>query len=257
MPTVPLQPARSQVCLGMTRVGVDSSGSTSAGAIRFTTTTPACTSPIMQPMNSVENERYCSSKKRRACSDRTSARGAFAALTSCAAADRARRAGSGCKASSDTIPKVAPRGRNTRSSVPIEPAIIALTSFPPPACETAPRSFTHHFSQVECHGRTTRCSHGQVVARRHVWRRLLRQVTPITGGNRTLAYAIKTKDTGYDVVSQFEAAAELLPEYERVVKLDEAVLRFLVVVSEGLPAKPEAAPAVIAAEVDEIEEEEA
>jgi len=37
------------------------------------------------------------------------------------------------------------------------------------------------------------------------------------------------------------------------------VLRFLVVVSEGLPAKPEAAPAVIAADVvvDEIEEDEA
>jgi len=76
-------------------------------------------------------------------------------------------------------------------------------------------------------------------------------------GKRTLAYAVKAKDTGYYVVAQFEAAAELLPEYERVVKLDEAVLRFLVVVSEGLPAKPEAAPAVIAAEVDEIEEEEA
>ena len=76
-------------------------------------------------------------------------------------------------------------------------------------------------------------------------------------GKRTLAYAVKNKDTGYYVVAQFEAAAELLPEYERAVKLDEAVLRFLVVVSEGLPAKPEAAPAVIAAEVEETEEEEA
>jgi small subunit ribosomal protein S6 len=77
-------------------------------------------------------------------------------------------------------------------------------------------------------------------------------------GKRTLAYPIKKKDTGYYVVAQFEAAAELLPEYERVLKLDEGVLRFLVVVSEGLPAKPEAPPvAVIAAEVDEIEEEEA
>ncbi len=57
---------------------------------------------------------------------------------------------------------------------------------------------------------------------------------------------------------QYETAGALLPEYERAVKLDESVLRFLVVVSEGLPAKPEAAPAVIAADVvDEIEEEEA
>ncbi len=76
-------------------------------------------------------------------------------------------------------------------------------------------------------------------------------------GKRTLAYDIKAKDAGYYVVAQFEAAADLLPEYERAVKLDEAVLRFLVVVSEGLPAKPEAAPAVIPAEVEEIEEEEA
>src|SRR2546422_7804805 len=33
-------------------------------------------------------------------------------------------------------------------------------------------------------------------------------------GKRTLAYAIKTKDTGYYVVAQFEAAAELLPRSE-------------------------------------------
>src|SRR5204862_1698304 len=79
-------------------------------------------------------------------------------------------------------------------------------------------------------------------------------------GKRTLSYPIKKKDTGYYVVAQFETAAELLPEYERAVKLEEAVVRFLVVVSEGLPAKPEPVPAVIAADVvvvDEIEEDEA
>ena len=77
-------------------------------------------------------------------------------------------------------------------------------------------------------------------------------------GKRTLAFPIKKKDTGYYAVAQFETAAELLPEYERAVKLDETVVRFLVVVSEGLPAKPETAPAVIATDaVDEIEEDEA
>lgn len=77
-------------------------------------------------------------------------------------------------------------------------------------------------------------------------------------GKRSLAFPIKKKDSGYYVVAQYETAATLLPEYERAVKLDESVLRFLVVVSEGLPAKPEAAPAVIAADVvDEIEEDEA
>jgi len=77
-------------------------------------------------------------------------------------------------------------------------------------------------------------------------------------GKRSLAYAIKKRDAGYYVVAQFEAAGDLLPEYERAVKLDEGVLRFLVVVSARLPAKPEAAAAVIAADVvDEIEEDEA
>ncbi len=76
-------------------------------------------------------------------------------------------------------------------------------------------------------------------------------------GKRTLAYPIKQKDSGAYVVAQFEAAAELLPEYERAVKLDEGVLRFLVVVSEGLPAKPAPAAAVIATEEEELEEDEA
>ena len=79
-------------------------------------------------------------------------------------------------------------------------------------------------------------------------------------GKRTLAFPIKKRDPGHYVVAQFEAAADLLPEYERAVKLDEGVLRYLVVVSEGLPAKPEPAPTaapVIAPEVEELEEDDA
>jgi small subunit ribosomal protein S6 len=79
-------------------------------------------------------------------------------------------------------------------------------------------------------------------------------------GKRTLAFPIKKREAGHYVVAQFETAAELLPEYERAVKLDEGVLRYLVVVSEGLPAKPEVAPvaaAVIAPEEEELEEDEA
>jgi len=73
-------------------------------------------------------------------------------------------------------------------------------------------------------------------------------------GKRTLAYPIKKRENGYYVVAQFEAAGNLLPEYERAVKLDESVLRFLVVVNEGEPVKPAPAPA-IAADDDDIEEE--
>src|SRR2546425_887505 len=58
----------------MTRVAVEWLGSTSAGAMRRTTTALPRVSPIMQPMNSVGYERYWSARKRRAWSDRISFR---------------------------------------------------------------------------------------------------------------------------------------------------------------------------------------
>lgn len=51
-------------------------------------------------------------------------------------------------------------------------------------------------------------------------------------GKRTLAYPIKKRETGYYVVANFEAKAAALPEFERAIKLDDGVLRFLVVVTE-------------------------
>jgi len=57
-------------------------------------------------------------------------------------------------------------------------------------------------------------------------------------GKRTLAYPIKKHETGYYVVAKFETAADALPEYERAVKLDEGVVRFLVVVNEGAQPVP-------------------
>ena len=56
-------------------------------------------------------------------------------------------------------------------------------------------------------------------------------------GKRTLAFPIKRHETGYYVLAKFETSPESLPEYERLVKLDEGVLRFLVVV-EGEPPRP-------------------
>jgi small subunit ribosomal protein S6 len=57
-------------------------------------------------------------------------------------------------------------------------------------------------------------------------------------GKRTLAYPVKKHETGYYVVAKFDADATALPEFERAIKLDEGVLRFLVVVSEGAQAVP-------------------
>lgn len=51
-------------------------------------------------------------------------------------------------------------------------------------------------------------------------------------GKRTLAYPIKKKETGYYVVANFQAEPAQLPEFERAIKLDDGVLRHLVVVDE-------------------------
>ena len=57
-------------------------------------------------------------------------------------------------------------------------------------------------------------------------------------GKRTLAYPIKKHETGYYVVAKFDAEATALPEFERAIKLDEGVFRFLVVVNEGAQPVP-------------------
>jgi small subunit ribosomal protein S6 len=62
-------------------------------------------------------------------------------------------------------------------------------------------------------------------------------------GKRTLTYSIRKKDTGYYVVATFEAEATSLPEFERAIKLDEGVLRHLIVLNEEPPTPAQAAPA--------------
>ncbi len=59
-------------------------------------------------------------------------------------------------------------------------------------------------------------------------------------GKRQLAYPIDRIDNGYYVVTQFTASPSVLPDFERVLKLDEDLLRHLVVLSEGeLPSPAE------------------
>lgn len=54
-------------------------------------------------------------------------------------------------------------------------------------------------------------------------------------GVRQLAYPIDKKKTGYYVVAQFHADPLALPEFERALKLDEDLLRYLIVLNEGEP----------------------
>jgi small subunit ribosomal protein S6 len=86
-------------------------------------------------------------------------------------------------------------------------------------------------------------------------------------GNRQLAYPVAKKKTGYYVVAQFKADPTALPEFERIVKLDESVMRYLVVLNDGEPTtgmsilaqrppKPESATREEEEEEEEEEEDE-
>jgi small subunit ribosomal protein S6 len=57
-------------------------------------------------------------------------------------------------------------------------------------------------------------------------------------GRRQLAYPIRKNGAGYYVVAQFRSDVGPLPEYERLLKLDEELLRYLVVLHEGEPTAP-------------------
>ena len=69
-------------------------------------------------------------------------------------------------------------------------------------------------------------------------------------GKRTLAYPIRKRDTGYYVVANFSTDPTLLPEFERALKLDEGVIRFLVVLND-VPSTP----AIVGTSKSEFEEE--
>ncbi|HEU4564289.1 MAG TPA: 30S ribosomal protein S6 [Gemmatimonadaceae bacterium] len=79
-------------------------------------------------------------------------------------------------------------------------------------------------------------------------------------GRRQLAYKIANRENGYYVVARFGAEPGVLPEYERALKLDEGVLRYLVTLYEhevGAPPMTEeemAAAAQRGAEDDDEEE---
>ena len=69
-------------------------------------------------------------------------------------------------------------------------------------------------------------------------------------GRRQLAYPIGRRESGYYAIARFTADPAALPEYERAIKLDEGVLRFLVVVNEGAQPVP-----VTAGKSDEEDDE--
>ena len=51
-------------------------------------------------------------------------------------------------------------------------------------------------------------------------------------GRRQLAYPIGPRETGYYTVARFEAEPAALPEFERALKLDDGVVRYLITLHE-------------------------
>ncbi len=77
-------------------------------------------------------------------------------------------------------------------------------------------------------------------------------------GRRQLAYPIGTRENGYYVVTRFAAEPPTLPEFERALKLDEGVLRYLVTLHEhevGAPPMTEEEMAAAAARSSDEEED--
>jgi len=75
-------------------------------------------------------------------------------------------------------------------------------------------------------------------------------------GRRQLAYPIEDQTSGYYVVTHFSTDGALLPEFERILKLDEELLRYLIVVNEGDLATTPVPPAPKRDEDEEGEEAE-
>lgn len=57
-------------------------------------------------------------------------------------------------------------------------------------------------------------------------------------GRRQLAYPIGIKENGYYVIAQFSAEPGVLPEFERSLKLDEGVMRYLITLHENVLGAP-------------------
>lgn len=78
-------------------------------------------------------------------------------------------------------------------------------------------------------------------------------------GRRALAYPIGRRENGYYVLTRFSAEADVLPEYERALKLDEGLIRHLLTLYEhelGAPPMTEEEMAAAARRRDDDDEDE-
>ena len=84
------------------------------------------------------------------------------------------------------------------------------------------------------------------------------EITVDHWGRRQLAYKIGPRENGYYVVARFHAAPNVLPEYERAMKLDDGVVRYLITLFEhevGAPPMTEEEMARAARQDDDDDED--
>ena len=77
-------------------------------------------------------------------------------------------------------------------------------------------------------------------------------------GRRQLAYPIARKETGYYVVARYNADAKVLPEYERALRLDDGIIRYLLTLHDrelGAPELTEEQLAAASARRDQDDDE--
>ena len=65
-------------------------------------------------------------------------------------------------------------------------------------------------------------------------------------GRRQLAYPIGRKEQGYYVVARYNADAKSLPEYERALRLDDGLIRYLLTLHDRELGAPELSPEELA-----------
>ena len=59
------------------------------------------------------------------------------------------------------------------------------------------------------------------------------EITADHWGRRQLAYSIGPRENGYYIVARFNAEPAVLPEFERALKLDDGVIRYLITLHEN------------------------
>jgi small subunit ribosomal protein S6 len=96
------------------------------------------------------------------------------------------------------------------------------------------------------------------IARHHALLNAAEEIKIDHWGRRQLAYKIGRRDTGYYVLARFSCEPPVLPEFERALKLDDGVIRYLITLHEhelGAPPVSEEEAALARRRDDDDEDE--